>query len=229
MRRAYAYGNYMSTAHKCEPHILDRPARSRQINAMTKNTAPPVAPAAFGLKVHDGLRPHVLAKGHSEAAADAMVDFDAAAFVFHRLAARGDMPRKLLAEMGQTLEILQFQSLAAILRIQSGKGQRPAQPATIGLLAEELHLDPSRASRIAADLIAAGYLRREAAQDDGRKSVLVLTDRAEDLFCSFRDLRFDKVMQVFNGWSDAEIIQFAALFSRYCARMKEVFHDGGAV
>ncbi len=195
---------------------------------MTQKNAPSPGSAAFGLKVHEGLRPRLLARGHSEAAAAAMVDFDAAAFVFHRLAARGDMPRKLLAEMGQTLEILQFQSLTAILRIQGGKGQRPAQPATIGLLAEELHLDPSRASRIAADLIAAGYLRREAAQDDGRKSVLVLTDRAEALFCSFRDLRFDKVMQVFDGWSDAEIIQFANLFTRYCSRMKEVFHDGTA-
>lgn len=177
------------------------------------------------MKAHEGLRPRVLARGHSPDAAQALVDFDAAAFVWHRLAARGEMPRKLLAEMGQVLEISQFHSLTAILRIQGGKGHCPAQPATIGLLAEELNLDPSRASRIASDLIAAGYLRREAAQDDGRKSVLVLTERAEAIFCTFRDLRFDKVMDVFNGWTDDEIIQFSALFTRYCDRLRDVFHD----
>jgi DNA-binding MarR family transcriptional regulator len=154
-----------------------------------------------------------------------MVDFDTAAFVWHRLAARGEMPRKLLAEMGQALEISQFHSLTAVLRIQSGKGHCPAQPATIGLLAAEMNIDPSRASRIASDLITAGLLRREAAQDDGRKSVLALTDRAETIFSTFRDLRFDKVMQVFDGWTDAEIIQFSALFTRYTDRLREVFHD----
>ncbi len=217
----------MSIAHKCGAHILDSCMRLRQISQMTSKTATPSAQSAAAPKAHDGFRQRLLANGHSAEAAQAMADFDAAAFVFHRLVARGDLPRKLLSEMGQVLEISQFQSLTAILRIQSGKGERPAQPATIGLLAEELRLDPSRASRIAADLIADGYLRREAAQDDGRKSVLVLTDRAEDLFCSFRDLRFDKMMQVFDGWSDDELTQFSHLFTRYCTRMREVFHEGG--
>ncbi len=187
---------------------------------MTRNN--PIAKGPFP-HLHDGLSDRLAALGMSASGRQALLDLDAALFVWHRLAARGEVPRKLLAEIGIDLELSQFHSLTAILRIQNGVGRDHPEPATIGLLAEELTLDPSRASRIASDLIAAGYLRREAAQDDGRKSVLVLTGKAQRIFMAFRDLRFEKVLEIFEGWTDEEVTQFSGLFIRYVERLRDVF------
>lgn len=152
----------------------------------------------------------------------ALREFDAAFFLWHRMVTKGEVPRRLLAELGLDLELTQFYSLTAIIRIQQGVG-RPAAAATIGLLAEEMAIDPSRASRISSDLIARGYLRREAAQDDGRKSVLVLTDKAKDAFAAFRDLRWRKMAQAFADWPTEDITEFARLFSRYGSAMRKIY------
>jgi len=87
---------------------------------------------------------------------------------------------------------------------------------------EELNVDPSRASRIAADLIAKDYLIREAAQDDGRKSIVVLTDKAKRVFSDFYDMKWSRYMEVFSEWDESEITTFSQLFNRYCSDFKRI-------
>ncbi len=136
---------------------------------------------------------------------------------------KGDIPSQLVAEIGSDLDLTQFRFLTAILRIEEGIGRDTQEAATIGLVAEELNVDPSRASRLAADLIARGYLRREAAQDDGRKSIVVLTDHAEDVFAKFRELKWAKFLSILSDWDEAEIGEFARLFEKYFASAERVF------
>jgi DNA-binding MarR family transcriptional regulator len=93
----------------------------------------------------------------------------------------------------------------------------------VGLLAEELDIDPSRASRIASDLIARGYVRREAAQDDGRKSILVLTDAAWAVLGQMREQKWSKMSALFEGWSEDEILAFSRLFLRYIDGIARVY------
>src|SRR4051794_21572430 len=49
------------------------------------------------------------------------------------------------------------------------------QPATVSTVAEALHVDQPRASKLVAATVTAGLVRREADQADGRRSRLVRT------------------------------------------------------
>ena len=87
-----------------------------------------------------------------------------------------------------------------------------------------MNIDPSRASRVASDLIAKGLVRREAAQDDGRKSILVLTDAAVALFRSYKELKWAKVIEVYRDWNAEDIATFSRLLGRYVGDMRRVLH-----
>ncbi len=174
-------------------------------------------------RFHQGVPERLAALGLSEDAARALMDLDAAMFQWHRMSTKGEMPGRIIDELGIDLELTHFSSLTAISRIESGTDGHPPRPATIGLLAEEMNIDPSRASRIATDLIGRGYLRREAVQDDGRKTVLVLTDQAIAVFARFRERKWDKMLDLFRDWSEDDITRFSALFQRYTDSLREIY------
>jgi len=178
----------------------------------------PLTPPRF----HEGLPERLADEQLSDTAASALLNLDVAMFLWHRMAAKGEMPRKLLAELNLDLDLTDLHCLTAITRIETGIG-RPAAPATIGAVAEEMNLDPSRASRITADLIQRGYLRREAVQADGRKSVLVLTAAADQVFARFRDRKWDHLIALFRDWPQDDIIRFSALFERYSTAMRDIY------
>jgi DNA-binding MarR family transcriptional regulator len=180
---------------------------------------PPRTPPLF----HHGLPERLAGLGLSDPAARALLDLDAAMFLWHRMAAKGEIAGRLIAELGLDLELTHFHALTAITRIGNGMDSGVPRAATIGLLAEEMNIDPSRASRIASDLIGRGFLRREAVQDDGRKTVLVLTDLAISVFSGFRDRKWDKLLDLFKDWNDEDIIRFSSLFGRYCDGLREIY------
>ncbi|MEC7762327.1 MAG: MarR family winged helix-turn-helix transcriptional regulator [Pseudomonadota bacterium] len=153
----------------------------------------------------------------SDHAKQALMELDAAMFQWHRKLAKGELTGRLLAETDLDLEPALFQALMAVMRITHGVGREVAQEPTVGLLAEEMSIDPSRASRIASDLIARGFIQRAAAQDDGRKSVLLLTKKGRAAFETVRDLRWGHMVEMFSDWSEADIETFSELFGRYVA------------
>ena len=136
---------------------------------------------------------------------------------------KGDIPQALLDELATDLEVTQFHALAALVRIRHGHGRPAPEEPTVGLLAEEMAVDPSRASRIASDLVDRGYLVRAVSQADGRRSVLELTGQADALFQSFHRLKWQRTMQVFRDWPAEDIIAFARLFARYREGMAEQY------
>jgi DNA-binding MarR family transcriptional regulator len=140
---------------------------------------------------------------------------------------KGELPLRLIAELGLEIELSHFSAMTAILRIESGVGHCMAQPATVGLLAEELGVDPSRASRTAADLIDKGYLVRTADQTDGRKIVLQQTELAKSTFRAIVDRKWQKMIGVFQDWSEADIAAFSTLFQRYSAEIRKVYSENG--
>lgn len=172
---------------------------------------------------HDDLPARLADAGFAPDVAQALMALDAEMFVWHRRAVKGELPARLIAEAGLDLDFSAFTALTAILRITNGVGRAKAEPATVGLLAEELSIDPSRASRVTSGLIEAGWVRRDVAQEDGRKSILVLTDRAQDAFNQFRDLKWSKLVQVFADWSEDDIRAFARLFARYSEGVERVY------
>ncbi len=160
--------------------------------------------------------------GFSTAVAEALTALETAMFHWHRQVMKGELAGRITSELGLGLEPAQFRALFAVFRLSGGMALTPARPASIGALAEELEIDPSRASRLAADLVEKGYLRREADQSDGRKSVLAVTDMALDAFRAFRLRKWAIMNEVFSDWADEDVVQMATLFARYVSDVQAV-------
>lgn len=172
---------------------------------------------------HERIKAEIEAAGFSDTAALALLALDADHFQYVRRVMKGDVPHNLMAELNAGVEATHFHALSAIMRIQNGYGRPHAQEVTVGLLAEELNLDPSRASRIAADLVERGLLARAVSQEDGRRSVLVPTAAAGALLEAFLRAKWQRTMKLFATWSEADIVAFASLFARYSDGMRDQY------
>lgn len=170
----------------------------------------------------EGAGAALAAEGVAPEAARAVAAFEAAHFQWVRLAAKGELPAAILPGLGgeEALDLPLFKGMTAVARIAAGVGRAAAEP-TVGLLAEELAVDASRASRIAADLVARGLLRREASQGDGRKSVLALTPEGARLLDGFRREKWRVLARIFAGWSPEEVEAFAGFVRRYAGGVQE--------
>ncbi|WP_435258196.1 MarR family winged helix-turn-helix transcriptional regulator [Thioclava sp. FR2] len=171
----------------------------------------------------DKVEPHLKAAGYSSPAVQALIDLDIENFNFMRRIMKGEVPQALLEELDAGLEASQFHALSAILRIRGGFGRPAPQEPTVGLLAEELFIDPSRASRIAADLVDRGLVTRAASQEDGRKSILVPTEKAETLIAAFLEAKWKRTIRLFADWSEEDIQTFSRLFARYSEGMRQQY------
>jgi DNA-binding MarR family transcriptional regulator len=92
--------------------------------------------------------------------------------------------------------------------------------ATVSSLAEALHIDQPRASKLVALAVEVGLVRREADQADGRRSRLVRTAagrRASERVHRFRRGVFARAMA---EWSAHERAQFAAFLDRFVSALE---------
>lgn len=175
----------------------------------------PVPPRAPALDASD--RPEVTKM--------ALQELDAALFQWHRMVVKGELTGRLLSETGLDLENALFQGLMAVVRITHGVGRAAPEVPTVGLVAEEMTIDPSRASRIVKGLIEKGLIERAAAQEDGRKSVLVLTKAGREAFEMVWQTKWDVMVARFGTWSDDDIADFSRLMGRYVRGLMEDLRD----
>ena len=93
--------------------------------------------------------------------------------------------------------------------------EQAGEEATVTTVAAALAVDQPRASKLVARAVEAGLVRREADQADGRRALLVRTEKGREASADAhrtRQARFDAAMA---GWSDAERAEFARLLSRF--------------
>ncbi|HEY2593524.1 MAG TPA: MarR family transcriptional regulator [Chloroflexota bacterium] len=86
---------------------------------------------------------------------------------------------------------------------------------TVGTVAERLGVDPSRASRLVASAIRAGYLARVASQDDGRRSLLQLTEAGRALVETMHAHRQAEFGRAMRDWPERDRQEFARLLTRF--------------
>lgn len=185
-------------------------------------------PSSFPARYSAGVLERLAREGLPGEVAEALLELDSALFLWLRMAMKGEGPGKLVPMLNLGLEPSHFFALTAVTRIECGIGRAGPEAPTVGLLAEELSLDPSRASRIAADLIAQGFLLREADQSDGRKAILRPTEKALSAMAAFRELKWNRFLEIFRDWEPAEITAFASLFGRYLDGVRQVYGIGPA-
>jgi DNA-binding MarR family transcriptional regulator len=94
--------------------------------------------------------------------------------------------------------------------------------ATVTSAAAALNIDQPRASKLVAAAVAAGLVRREADQADGRRALLVRTPAGRRLSAQAHALRRQVFGEAMAGWPAADRAEFARLLTRFVESLAEV-------
>ncbi|SNR82973.1 transcriptional regulator, MarR family [Geodermatophilus saharensis] len=81
-------------------------------------------------------------------------------------------------------------------------------------LAEVVHADPSTVSRHVASLVEQGLVQRVADENDGRASLLVVTDAGHAAVERLAEERTAQLGAMLTGWSDTDLATLTGLFGR---------------
>ncbi|QLY32938.1 MarR family winged helix-turn-helix transcriptional regulator [Nocardia huaxiensis] len=90
-----------------------------------------------------------------------------------------------------------------------------AGPMRSGALAEAMYSDASTISRQVAALVKRGVLERRADPDDGRVSVLAVTDFGREVAAKMRVRRNEGLRMILSDWTAEERDLFAGLLRRF--------------
>ena len=155
-----------------------------------------------------------LGSGLSEAAAKAVAAIDAVMSKVRRSIQRRDFGRLILARVAPSLEVSHLDAINAIAHnpVVSNSSQ---DEVTVGILAERLGIDPSRASRISADIVERGYAFRVASQLDARRICLKLSAKGERFVMAVRQTKWRIFAGSLAQWDEQELVTFAALLERF--------------
>lgn len=123
--------------------------------------------------------------------------------------------RTAIANIAPGLDTSHLDVLDAMRRIEG--------EVTVGGIAEIMRIDPSRGSRLVADLVARGILKRDASQEDGRRSLIVRTEFGDRLVAEMRSIKRSLLGKVIEGWPADELNTFAILFEKFVGDFESVY------
>jgi len=156
-----------------------------------------------------------LARGLSPAAAEAVASIDAVMHKVRRSIQRRDFGRQVMARLDPSLEVAHLDTISAIAHNPVWSADGPVPEVTVGLIAERLGIDPSRASRVVADVVERGYARRVASQLDARRICLELTRKGQNFVEAVRRNKLEIFARALGRWNEHELVVFAALLDRF--------------
>lgn len=119
--------------------------------------------------------------------------------------------RLAVRKMGAGLELSHIDVIGIIRRL--GK----TQEVTVGAIAEQMHIDPSRGSRVVADLVRRGVLQRQASQEDARRTIVTLTPEGFRLLEQMEEVKMEAVASILADWPEQDMAEFARLYDRFVA------------
>ncbi|WP_051385745.1 MarR family winged helix-turn-helix transcriptional regulator [Actinokineospora inagensis] len=90
-------------------------------------------------------------------------------------------------------------------------------PSRSSALAEAIHSDPSTVSRQVAALVKDGLVERRADPEDGRASLLAVTEAGTDLLKEQRNRMALSLARMVRHWDPADLDTFVRLFERFLA------------
>ncbi|WP_264930567.1 MarR family winged helix-turn-helix transcriptional regulator [Streptomyces sp. A012304] len=128
-----------------------------------------------------------------------------------RRQSRRSLARPVVEGMAEPLDL---NTLAVIDVVDEGSSEGD-RDVTVGFVADRLAIDPSRASRIVADAVRSGFVRRIASQEDGRRSCLELTGSGRAAVAAAHRTRQDFYSRVLEDWDPDEQQEFARLLTKF--------------
>lgn len=125
--------------------------------------------------------------------------------------------RLAIQNVAPGLELSHLDVLEAVRRAEA------AGEVTVGAVAEILRIDPSRASRIVAEMVTRGVLRRKASQADARRIVVVLTALGQRLLSEIQAQKRALIGDIVADWSEAQVETFSRLFDQFIGGFEQAF------
>jgi DNA-binding MarR family transcriptional regulator len=95
------------------------------------------------------------------------------------------------------------------------EAEQNSEPATVTSVAAALGVDQPRASKLVAAAVAAGLVRREADQQDGRRALLVRTPAGQRVSAEIHAVRQQAIASAVADWPADERAEFARLLTRF--------------
>jgi DNA-binding MarR family transcriptional regulator len=136
----------------------------------------------------------------------AIVALDHALLEVRRLVNRPGYRRRLLGPPGRRVELSTVRVLHAV--------DQAERPPSIGEIATTLAIDPSTASRLVEQRVVDGLLARSPDPGDGRRVVLTLTHRGNELLAELAASRREMLAEVTEGWTTNERHELERLLER---------------
>lgn len=145
---------------------------------------------------------------------DALRDIGTAMARMRILTGRRYIGRLAIRKLGAGMELSHLDVISLVNRLST------SQDVTVGAIAEHMHIDHSRASRVAADLVKRGVLSRDVSQEDARRTIVVLTDHGKRLVSDVHDIKADVLRKALADWSQQELETFGELYARFLGAME---------
>lgn len=123
--------------------------------------------------------------------------------------------RLAINRAGAGLELSHLDMLSLVRRLSKN------QEVTVGALAEQMRLDHSRVSRVVADLVRRGVLRREASQEDARRTLVALTADGVEWLDRMNTVKHDVIGQILSDWNEEDLRVFAGLYDRFAEKFEQ--------
>ena len=153
--------------------------------------------------------------GFSPEGAAAIYQIDIIMQRVRRGLARREFVAEILAAIDPSMELAHLDVMSVISHWKYEAAADSGSEVTVGLVAEKLGVDPSRASRLVAEIVDKGYARRVASQADARRICVEPTEKGWALSGEFRRRKWDMLAQGLKGWSNEELVLFADLLDRF--------------
>jgi DNA-binding MarR family transcriptional regulator len=154
--------------------------------------------------------------GISAPVVSAMARIDALLQRWRRRAARRELGRVALSDLGIELDLPTLDVLFAIEGGATEFGEQAGET-TVGAVAERLAIDPSRASRIVAEVVERGYARRGVSQADARRAVVTLTDKGIAVVDAVKEYKALLMGDFLSEWTPEDLAAFLPLLDRFSA------------
>ncbi|MFC9427881.1 MarR family winged helix-turn-helix transcriptional regulator [Streptomyces sp. NPDC056987] len=143
--------------------------------------------------------------------AEVLTAVERALIRIRRRQSRRTLARPVVQGMSEPVDL---STLAVVDAVDEGNGEG-SKDVTVGFVADRLAIDPSRASRIIADAVRTGFVRRVASQEDGRRSCLELTPAGRDAVDAAHSTRQAFYATVLERWNPDEQKEFARLLTKF--------------
>lgn len=152
------------------------------------------------------------AAGVDAATASAVMRIDALMRDWRRAWMKREFGHRALSALGIELDLAQSDVLFVVAGDPEGT---EGEEVSVGIVAERLVIDPSRASRVVADLVGLGYLERAASQSDSRRTVLKLSESGWTVVRAVRAFKWVLMGRLLGAWPQEDVAAFVPRLEQF--------------